>query len=487
MTGAREREASLAHLHGVLAGLRSELDLGRTLEAVCQGVVDGLGFGVAVVNLVNPDGDYDVVAVAGSEQARAALLGQRGSAQDWALAFAACERVGGLLLDYHRPDGPGADPVVSTRVPTWVPDLPTGDGESAWHPLDMLLAPLTSGRSGPVGVLSVDLPRGGQRPGSHQLELLELYAAHAAAAIENAALHTELVRRDAERAAVLARLSALVAQAPVAIVELDTAGIVCEWNPEAERMFGWRRAEVVGRLNPSLDPTARRLRVEELLRGGEMTREEVRRRRSDGTVIDVSVSASLVTGPTGEPTGFVIVYADITERVALERSLRHAAQHDALTGLPNRGLFAQQLREQSAAGLPAAVLLVDLDGFKAVNDTCGHAVGDEVLIAVAARLRATARAADTVARIGGDEFVVLVRSDDDVAGLATRLVAVVAEQLPRPASSVRLGASIGIARLLPGADGELALRHADLAMYAAKAQGRGRYRVYGPELLDATR
>ena len=154
-----QRAPSLAGLHALIGTINADLDLGRTLDAVCAGVVEGLGFEVAVVNLLRPDGDYDVVAVEGSAQAREALLGQRGSGAEWDAWTAVCTPVGKLLVDYRRV-------AEDDEVPTWVPDTPVpAEDDDAWHPLDAVLAPLWSSASGPLGMLSVDLPRDGRRPG----------------------------------------------------------------------------------------------------------------------------------------------------------------------------------------------------------------------------------------------------------------------------------------------------------------------------------
>ena len=468
-------EEPLRRLHALVRSLNGDLDLGRTLEAVTNGIVDSLGFQVAVVNLVRPDGDFQVVAVAGSDEARATLLGQRGARADWDRWLAVCEPVGDVLVDYRR--------VVDSDVPTWVPDTPVSDDEDAWHPLDAVVAPLRTSRSGVLGAISVDLPRDGRRPSAEQLELLAMYAAQASVALENASMHTALVSRDADRERTVGRLSALVSEAPVAIVELDLEGRVRLWNPAAEDMFGWTAEEVLGKVNPSVEAEGYEERLSALASGEVVHRVAARRLRKDGTAIDVELSTAVLRHPDGRPFGYIGVMADITERLLLEQELRQAAHTDPLTGLANRAALSERLATPGLA--PAALLLLDLDGFKAVNDALGHAAGDEVLRRVGVRLRRSCRPGDFVARLGGDEFVVLVDgAQDRVVPLAKRLLRVLDEPVELEDRELALGCSIGIA--YPSATGvDTALRDADIAMYAAKARGKGCFRVFEHSLRDA--
>jgi diguanylate cyclase (GGDEF)-like protein len=177
----------------------------------------------------------------------------------------------------------------------------------------------------------------------------------------------------------------------------------------------------------------------------------------------------------------VFTIRDVSDRVALQNQLTHNAYHDALTGLPNRALFTERLEQavsqRSAVEHPPAVLFLDLDWFKAVNDAKGHAAGDALLVEAAARLRSSVRVGDTVARFGGDEFAALVHSDPD--GRAARDVAGrLHEALTRPyqlaAGHFVVGASVGVAFWRPGSTAAQLLRQADLAMYEAKNEGKGR-------------
>ena len=470
------------HLQELVRRLGTGLDLAATLDAVTQAVVDVLGFGVAVVSLVASDGDVENVAVAGNDDARRTLLGNRAPRAAWDDLIATAQAWGGLCFIDH-------EVVVDSTVGSWVPTLTVVDHPDAWHPDDELFAPLWSRDRSLLGILGVDLPRHGRRPEPAQRALLELFALQAAGAIENARLHADALRRERESAALLARLETLVRSAPVAIVEFDAQGRLTLWNPVAEQMFGWRAEEVLGRHNPTLpaDGTAELALLQARLRAGEaVQRYQTVRTCKDGSRLPVEVSTGVLRGQDGEPDGGIAVLVDITERRELEAQLRHAAFHDPLTGLPNRALFDDRLGAAfdrvARGGGRLALLTLDLDGFKQVNDTLGHAVGDELLVAVAQRLRAELRDVDTVARLGGDEFVVLVEAEPDglAEDLAGRLTTVVSAPVTTRAGELVVGVSIGIARTGPmTSTPEQLLRRSDLAMYAAKADEGSTHRTDG--------
>jgi diguanylate cyclase (GGDEF)-like protein len=178
--------------------------------------------------------------------------------------------------------------------------------------------------------------------------------------------------------------------------------------------------------------------------------------------------------------------SDVTEARQVERELRRAALHDSLTGLPNRALFLDRLDQALRRGHRTAVLFLDLDHFKLVNDTLGHDVGDELLVAVAQRLSAGVRLQDTVARFGGDEFVVLAEDVDEQTAeqIGQQLLASLAASVLVQGAAVHVDASIGVALSPPESASDL-LRYADSAMYAAKAAGRGRIRMFEPALAAA--
>ncbi|MGH3250792.1 MAG: putative bifunctional diguanylate cyclase/phosphodiesterase, partial [Trebonia sp.] len=189
--------------------------------------------------------------------------------------------------------------------------------------------------------------------------------------------------------------------------------------------------------------------------------------------------------------GLVLTLRDVSDQHELEEELKYRAFHDALTGLPNRSLFAREaagaLETTRAAGRTAGVLFVDLDDFKVVNDTMGHGVGDELLVAVAARLAASVRESDTAARLGGDEFALLI--DDaadpaDVDAFAERIVAAFNEPFNLAEAKVLSTATVGVATSQDSGDVDELLRHADLALYAAKSAGKRRWRHYQPVLTS---
>jgi diguanylate cyclase (GGDEF)-like protein len=208
--------------------------------------------------------------------------------------------------------------------------------------------------------------------------------------------------------------------------------------------------------------------------------------RQDGTVIEVRSHAL----PDG---GFVHSYTDVTEQRLADARVRYLAHHDTLTGLANR----VQLRQRIPDYLPqdrdtlflTAFMMIDLDGFKGINDTMGHDVGDELLIEIAIRLQSLVREQDLVARLGGDEFVILqpgLREVESAGSLAQRVLKRLADPVQVGGQQVRVGASIGIAfHPKDGLDGDALFKHADIALYSAKAAGRGTFRYFDVQMTRA--
>ena len=277
------------------------------------------------------------------------------------------------------------------------------------------------------------------------------------------------------------------ANAPMGILLATPAGLMVDVNPAFVAMVGRSADELYGEsvldlVHPD-DRAAAQEAFEELLTRRRMMRHETRLVRRDGGVVPVQVTSSWVPQTAeGDPPHLVAIVEDITERKALEAALVHRSLHDPLTGLPNRILFGDRLRHALERGhrerTPTCVLIVDLDGFKAVNDEYGHPMGDAVLVAFAERLTSVLRASDTAARLGGDEFSIVCENTEppEAEVLAGRLRTTVTEPLDIDGTQIRLGMSIGIGIAEPGADPDEAcervVRSADDAMYADKARRR---------------
>ena len=300
------------------------------------------------------------------------------------------------------------------------------------------------------------------------------------------------------------RRSQLLQQASLDALEQGVGVLSTEWevlllNPAGERILGYTAAEMTQRLQTGLwesyDELGGELSVEDrpLLHSlvtGEPLKDRVMGYRDGGGELRV---LRLATEPyydaSGTMLGVVVAFADITQQRAAERAEREAmaqlqwqAFHDTLTGLPNRARLLERLEGRLAAApdRPTALLFIDLDHFKVVNDTMGHRAGDELLVAVGDRISAVVRDADTVARFGGDEFVVLaedVTSRRDAVELAERIAEALEQPIVLAAGPVRASVSIGIAY-----DGGLTpddlLRDADIALYQAKQGGRSRHELF---------
>ena len=269
-----------------------------------------------------------------------------------------------------------------------------------------------------------------------------------------------------------------------AVVVADAHGRVVDVNPAAQRLLGIPAAALIGCPADSLLAHHEKPGEHDQSLPHELLR-EARDRTGD---LELVVTPLL--DPRGATAGRVLVFRDVAERKELERNLRHLAYTDALTGLPNRTLFHDRLKQGLATASrrdsPLAVCFLDLDRFKVINDSLGHDVGDRVLISVARRLGACLRDEDTLARLGGDEFAVLLPEVSGPSGssaVADKLLKALAAPQLIDGQELTVGASIGIA-LFPqsGSDVQSLLRSADAAMYSAKARGRGRAALFTPDL-----
>jgi diguanylate cyclase (GGDEF)-like protein/PAS domain S-box-containing protein len=297
-------------------------------------------------------------------------------------------------------------------------------------------------------------------------------------------------------------LEGVLAAAPDAIVTMDASQKIVEWNRGAERLFMYTRAEVIGQkiddLITTADLVAESVKFTEIvMAGNEIPPAETIRFRKDGTAVNVILAASPIL-VDGEFVGAVAVYTDISERKQMEEQLAYLATHDPLTGLPNRALFRDRLdralerskrhQNEKVAKWEIGVLMIDLDNFKTINDTLGHATGDHLLKAIAKRLEKRIRRCDTVARMGGDEFTLIFENLNgrrDAVLLAEKVLEVFSKPFALGEHTMMVEASIGFS-LYPqdGTEVEELFKCADKAMYAAKLSGNA-YCSYSQMRFDA--
>jgi diguanylate cyclase (GGDEF)-like protein/PAS domain S-box-containing protein len=308
-----------------------------------------------------------------------------------------------------------------------------------------------------------------------------------------------LSRRELEQAQASVREKAELldkARDAILVADIEDSGIRF-WNKGAERLYGWTSEEVIGRRAPGMfhyDLSEMDARVASTLRDGDWVG-DISQRRKDGSTVTVESHLTLVKGEDGKARSILAINTDITRRKAAEAKMERLAFYDTLTELPNRQLLRDRLDRaltiadrQETMG---ALLFIELDDFKTLNDTLGHRIGDLLLQQVARRLLSCIRKTDTVARLGGDEFVVLVEGlskDEKTATAAVKLVAdKILEVILKPyrleLNECESTASIGVALFTGSSEtGDDLLRRADLAMYKAKSQGRNAMCFFNPEM-----
>ncbi|CAL9474401.1 diguanylate cyclase CdgB [Streptomyces sp. MA15] len=366
------RLASLRQLHQAMADMNTARSLADTLQTVADGVVGALGYELACVNLVRPDGDLVVAALAGNAAAEALITGRVGSRESWDRRLTMGERWGDLVFIPHTQGWVLDD----DDVPQWYTDGPDPRFEDEWHPSDRLFAPMYApgpqggGTSGElIGVLSVDRPRNGRRPGAWGREALQMYAFQAAIAISNARLRSNmqraLVRLEREQQALRAseesfRQAFEYAPSGMAIAEMggDQHGRILRTNDALCRLLGrpasaMRRYSFSDLVHPEDIGTLLRTSAE----GG---RAELRLCRRDGTYVWVSLRNSVVADAADGPRFLLTHVEDIEERKRRELQLAHRASHDSLTGLPNSAELRSRLSsrlcsQQPQSALPTAV------------------------------------------------------------------------------------------------------------------------------------
>lgn len=301
----------------------------------------------------------------------------------------------------------------------------------------------------------------------------------------------KLVELDLKRAANLFSASS----DGVVITEAD--GVIRDVNPAFTLISGFDRQEVVGQrvtFHPGLNGPAVGAEIDQAMERLGHWRGELRARRKNGEVYIQRVSISVIQGEYGQVLNYLAVVTDITRLKEHEAELDRVAHHDVLTGLPNRRLLTdrleQAIRHARRHRESLAVCYLDLDNFKPINDRWGHAVGDRVLVEVARRMDISLRDSDTISRIGGDEFVLLlpgIDGGDELDQVLSRLLEAITEPLAVDGGTVTVSSSVGLALYPEDAeDADTLLRYADQAMYSAKAAGRDRYfRFDSRELQEA--
>lgn len=285
----------------------------------------------------------------------------------------------------------------------------------------------------------------------------------------------------------------IIQSSPFAIYTRDRKGIVTAWNLAAEKLFGWRADEIVGKPLLSV-PAGKEKETEEIrqkvLHGENIIQAEVQRQKRDGTLFDISTTLAPLRDAAGEIDGYLAIAADVTERKAAKQQIEFLAYRDVLTGLPNRLLlhdrFEQARAHADRVGSKMALLFLDLDNFKTINDSLGHAVGDLMLKEIASRLGECVRDTDTISRQGGDEFLIVLPDLSDVDAVVPVLIKI-RERLKAPfdvnGNEFSTSVSMGVA-IYPddGENFDILLKKADMAMYRAKDAGRNTYQFFDEQM-----
>ncbi|OEV05005.1 diguanylate cyclase CdgB [Streptomyces oceani] len=361
------RLASLRRLHEVVGQLNTARSLADTLQAIADGVVDGLGFRLCVMNLVRADGDLVVAAVAGSDAAEATMSGRVGSRASWERRLTMGERWGELRFIPHSEGWV----LEGDDVPQWHATASVTEDPDRWHPVDRLFAPLHAADGELLGVISVDRPDNGRRPGAWRREALQMYASQAAIALSNARLRANmqraLVRLEREQQALRSseesfRQAFEYAPSGMAVAEMggDQHGRLVRTNDALCRLLG-RTASAMRRY--SFSDLVHPEDIGTLLRtSAEGGRAELRLTRRDGSYVWVSLRNSVVADTADGPLFLLTHVEDIEERKRHELQLAHRASHDSLTGLPNSAELRARLTSRLCAGAGPVSALGGPDG-----------------------------------------------------------------------------------------------------------------------------
>jgi diguanylate cyclase (GGDEF)-like protein/PAS domain S-box-containing protein len=314
-----------------------------------------------------------------------------------------------------------------------------------------------------------------------------------------------IVRDISERRrtdAVNRKLAAIVESSDDAIIGMTTDGLITTWNQGATKIYGYQADEMIGKTAKILAPKGRQHEITDLLdvvaSGRRIAHHETSRQCKDGRLIEISLSLSPILDSTGEIRGISAIDRDISERKAAEKEIETLAFYDPLTKLPNRRLLLDRMQQALAGTIHSrhkgAILFIDLDNFKIINNTSGHHVGDQLLIEVAHRLTHSVREADTVAHLGADEFVVMLEDlsvDSQVAAsqakdIAEKILANLNEPYLIAGDDHHNTPSIGLT-LFSNTENTMdeLLKQANIAMFQAKLAGRNTLRFFDPEMQVA--
>lgn len=278
-----------------------------------------------------------------------------------------------------------------------------------------------------------------------------------------------------------------------AMYTFDKRGHFVSVNKSFEKIFGWKEEELLKDHSIGIYPEDSKKSIKEIIernrQGETIPSHEVKRVTRDGKIIHVLASYSPLYDERGNWEGAVVIYKDITERKKYEETLKYLAIHDDLTGLPNRKFFYDKLKEELVVARQTkkhlAILFLDIDKFKSINDSMGHDIGDEVIKEFAQRVKRSVKDEDTLARFGGDEFVLLLSNLDsqkEIMEVVDRILQEVSQDLRINTSILKITTSIGIAFYTNfNLDEKTILKQADIALYQAKEKGRNNYQIYQEE------
>src|SRR4051812_27067079 len=473
---ARRPRRALESLVTVSSAFGGEPDPARAMQVMCEAIRESLGFELVTVTLIAEDRTLHRVAAVGMN------IFDR--------AVPSLEKVTPFL--HERFEQEGCFLVAPEEVDVLAPGHPrhrstlNGRGPLAWVD-HALVVPLETHAGRLLGYMWADEPRDRLLPDHDTLHALRTFANQAAMALEVAQRVEALSESEARTAAVLEA-------ALDAFITIDEAGSILAFNPAAERMFGHAAADVIGRPASVIAPG----RVPDGAGLAEAAARSLGRRldsvltRADGTEFPVELAITRTTTSGG--ASYTAYVRDVSDRRRHEQHIERLAFQDTLTGLPNRAQLEAHLekvaRRARLDGDAVALLYIDLDDFKLVNDSLGHSAGDELLKGVAARLPEVTREGDVLARRGGDEFLLMLTDlgSDPIGAaqaVAQKLIDALGEPFTVRDAELWIGATVGIS-LLPrdAEDADGLLKNADAAMYQAKAAGRGRHALYrtgGPD------